>query len=89
LLVVNAFDTKKKQKGLPGKPVGSADFVLRGGRLESSDTEVDKNYWRQGIATALYQYAEGLTGFQIKPHMTQSPAGRALWQQKNRPFGVN
>jgi GNAT superfamily N-acetyltransferase/2'-5' RNA ligase len=87
MLVVSAFDTTKNQVGLPGKWVGSADFVMRGGQLESSNTDVDKSYWRQGIATAMYQYAEGLTGFRIKPHLTQSDAGRALWQQKGRPFG--
>jgi 2'-5' RNA ligase/GNAT superfamily N-acetyltransferase len=89
LMVVNAFDTTKKQKGQPGKWVGSADFVLRHGNLESANTEVDKSYWRQGIATAMYQYAEGFTGFKVTPHLTQSEAGRALWQQKDRPFGKN
>jgi 2'-5' RNA ligase/GNAT superfamily N-acetyltransferase len=87
LLIVNAFDTTVKQKGQPGKWVGSAEFVLRHGDLESCNTEVDSHYWRQGIATAMYQFAEGFTGHGTSPHNEQSPAGRGLWQQKNRPFG--
>jgi hypothetical protein len=87
LLIVNAFDTTKEQSGQPGKWVGSAEFVLRHGDLESCNTEVDKEYHRQGIATAMYQFAEGFTGHATSPHNEQSPAGRALWQQRGRPFG--
>jgi GNAT superfamily N-acetyltransferase len=89
LLIVNAFDTTKKQGELPGKWVGSAEFVLRHGDLESCNTEVTEEYRRQGIATAIYQFAEGFTGYATSPHNEQSPAGQGLWKQKGRPFGQN
>jgi GNAT superfamily N-acetyltransferase len=42
---------------------------------------------RKGIATAAYSLAEKLTGKKMKPSPERSDSAKALWAQKNKPFG--
>ena len=69
--------------------VGWVSFERRGEWL-SADTEtgVDPGHQRRGICTAMYVYAEKLTGCTIADEpMGRSEAGNAFWAQSNRPFG--
>lgn len=82
------------------KTIGHAIFkVMETGasaHLESHDTEVDPMYRKQGIATAMYDYAKAL-GNDILPSPAQLPGGKAMWAawQKSgkasqfMPAGIN
>jgi GNAT superfamily N-acetyltransferase len=50
--------------------------------------EVRPEYRRQGIATALYVWAEQLSGLRFLPDEPHTEAAQALWGQKSRPFGM-
>jgi GNAT superfamily N-acetyltransferase/RNA:NAD 2'-phosphotransferase (TPT1/KptA family) len=89
LLIVYAFDTTKKEKGMFGRYAGAVEFVLRNGFLQSCNTSILPEYRRQGLATAMYTFAEGSTGLETIPHSSQSSEGNAFWRQKDRPFGKN
>jgi hypothetical protein len=89
MAIVHAFDTTQEGKTEDGKWAGSVDFAIRDGHLESSNTEVDPEFQRQGLATAMYVFAENEIGMKAVPHRDQSPAGQALWRQKDRPFGMS
>lgn len=67
--------------------VGRAEFVFKDRRLLGNNVEVNQNYRRCGIATALYVYAEKETGLKAVPHSVQTPEGRSFWNQPDRPFG--
>lgn len=86
-VTVRAYDTTKPGNTENGKFAGSVDFVVQGGHLISANTEIEDDYLRQGIATALYVYAERETGMTAEPHRMQSQEGREFWSQKDRPFG--
>lgn len=58
---------------------------LEGSKVMSS--AVMPEHRRKGLATAMYQMAEGKTGKSIKPDTSRSEDAKALWSQKNRPFG--
>jgi len=79
LLIVTA------QKGT--EFAGSAEFIVKDGKLIPNNTEVRPEFRRQGLATAMYVFAEKETGLPTRPHSIQSPEGRALWRQNNCPFG--
>jgi 8-oxo-dGTP pyrophosphatase MutT (NUDIX family)/ribosomal protein S18 acetylase RimI-like enzyme len=52
---------------------------------------VSKNHRRKGIATAMYQMAEKVSGKRLRPEDLrggqQTAAARYLWSQRRRPFG--
>ena len=50
--------------------------------------EVRPEYRRQGIATALYVWAEQISGLKFQPDEPHTEAASALWGQKGRPFGL-
>jgi GNAT superfamily N-acetyltransferase len=50
--------------------------------------EVRPEYRRQGIATALYVWAEQLSGLRFLPDEPHTEAAQALWGQRSRPFGM-
>ncbi len=70
-----------------GEFAGSAEFIVTDGYLLPNNVEVKEEYRRQGIATKMYVYAEQVSGLKAQPHSIQSPQGRALWANPNRPFG--
>lgn len=70
-----------------GEAVGSADLLHTGDSLTANNVEVEPKHRRKGIASAMYSYAEKLTGKRIRPHNIQSSLGRALWSAPGRAFG--
>jgi len=46
----------------------------------------DPNHQRLGIATAMYQLAQEITGNKIVRTSSSTPDSDALWDQKDRPF---
>lgn len=50
--------------------------------------EVDPNFRRQGLATAMYVWAEQLSGRKFRPATSHTDAAEAFWRQKKRPFGA-
>jgi GNAT superfamily N-acetyltransferase len=49
--------------------------------------EVDPEFRRQGLATAMYAWAERISGQKFRPATSHTDAAEALWKQKHRPFG--
>jgi hypothetical protein len=49
--------------------------------------DITATYRRQGLATAMYVYAERETGYTVIPSTEQTPEGKKLWSQPDRPFG--
>ena len=49
--------------------------------------EVNPKYRRQGLATALYTWAEKLTGRVFRPASSHTPLAEALWNNPGRSFG--
>jgi GNAT superfamily N-acetyltransferase len=82
-----------------GTVVGTANFGFNSKRyfqgkvqtvkgLLPAGVEVKPRYRRQGLATAMYQFAEMKTGEKIQSWPeNRSSEGNALWEQKERPFG--
>lgn len=73
-----------------GNVIGVAKMREENGVLKHQPTQqvqVDAAHQRQGIASAMYQLVEEKTGKTILPSEAQTAAGKALWAQKDRPFG--
>lgn len=73
-----------------GKAIGSASFIYLDNpkALGTNHVEVDRAWQRKGIATAMYSYIEKATGLKIKVNDVQTPEGKSIWDQPDRPFGV-
>lgn len=72
-------------------PVGELTFTAVGAYLMDQDAQVAYEHQRRGIATAMYQQAEALTG---KPFLSRAGDvltvdGAAFWGSPDRPFGVD
>ena len=48
---------------------------------------VHKDHRRKGLGSAMYEYAEQLTGLRIHPSPQQSEAADSMWSNEARPFG--
>jgi GNAT superfamily N-acetyltransferase len=81
-LFIQVFDPESDSK----EPIAYVRFRITGmlwwKNLEAGMVHVVQKYRRQGIATALYQYAKKL-GNTIKPSTAQLPDGKGLWQGFN------
>lgn len=78
---VSAFDSS-------GKEVGNVQVGHHGKRgLFSNGTYVEPEHRRKGLAGAMYQHAEKITGRKFVPSDDQSTDGEYLWSQPSRPFG--
>ncbi len=74
--------------GPSGEQVGVAKLLhTSNGQLRPGYIVVDEDHRRRGLATAMYQHAERVTGKRILPGGVQTDEGAALWGQPNRPFG--
>lgn len=51
--------------------------------------EVHPDYRRQGIGTAMYSWAEELSGLTIMPATQHSELAEEFWNQPDRPFGAS
>lgn len=49
--------------------------------------EVHPEYRRQGLSSAMYQWAEQISGKKFKPAESHSTDAEKFWAQKHRPFG--
>ena len=67
-----------------GKQIGHVEFSEGVGSNESMPhgTEVDPAHKRKGIASAMYNHYEKMTGHKILPDDVQSDDAKALWAQK-------
>jgi hypothetical protein len=72
-------------------PVGELTFNASGAYLEDQDVQVVYEHQRRGIATTMYQQAEGLTGKQFISRAGEPMPvdGAAFWASPDRPFGVD
>jgi GGDEF domain-containing protein/GNAT superfamily N-acetyltransferase len=57
------------------------------GTLHPTMVRVAEAHRRKGLATAMYVRAEQILGAKFHRGAYQSPEAKALWNQKNRPFG--
>jgi hypothetical protein len=73
------------------EPVAELTFNASGAYLEDQDVQVAYEHQRRGIATAMYQQAEGLTGKQFLSRMGDilPVDAAAFWASPDRPFGVD
>jgi hypothetical protein len=71
--------------------IGSADFTHDTVGAYPQTTAVEPAYLRQGIANAMYVFAERVLGRWLENSWDgapqQSAAAKAQWAQPNRPFG--
>lgn len=49
--------------------------------------EVNPDYRRRGLATAMYSWAEQISGMVFAPDTPHTPLAAVLWAQNDRPFG--
>lgn len=73
------------------EPVGELTFQSMGAYLVDQDAQVAFEHQRRGIATAMYQQAEALTGKQFLSRVGDvlTLDGAAFWGNPDRPFGVD
>jgi len=80
-VVVRAYDSS-------GNEVGDALIYVEDKRtLFPRDVNVDENHRRQGLASAMYEYAEKIKKRKLRPSGDQTSEAQKLWSQPNRPFG--
>jgi oligoribonuclease (3'-5' exoribonuclease)/8-oxo-dGTP pyrophosphatase MutT (NUDIX family) len=70
-----------------GEVIGSVRFDNSGVELHPSELEINKEHRRKGLASAMYAYAEKVTGAKVVPGEDQSSDAKKLWNQPNRSFG--
>jgi GNAT superfamily N-acetyltransferase len=73
-----------------GKPVGELQFIKSKFKpiLKGTSVVVDPNYQRQGIGSAMYQFAEKELNMKfVKTDDVLTGSGKALWNDPNRKFG--
>lgn len=70
-----------------GRKVGWAAVYHTPTGLKAGSITVDESHRRKGIATAMYQHAERITGKRMEPSKMQTDAGQGLWSQPGRSFG--
>jgi GNAT superfamily N-acetyltransferase len=71
--------------------VGELTYNASGAYLEDQEVQVAPEHQRRGIATAMYQQAEALTGKQFLSRLGEvMPVdAAAFWASPDRPFGVD
>lgn len=65
-----------------GTEVGSAKIINPDNNryIHSDDTKTHIDHQRKGLATAMYQHAEKVTGKKMRPSQNRTIAGRDLWR---------
>jgi GNAT superfamily N-acetyltransferase len=63
-----------------GEVVGDTLLAHKGGNLVAEGVQVHPEHRRKGIASAMYNHAQSVTGKTMMPSHDQTPMGRALWQ---------
>jgi GNAT superfamily N-acetyltransferase len=77
-LIITVFDPKSKSIFFGSGGIASARFIVVGNHMEVSAVQVATEYQRQGIASAMYNFAREL-GNDVKPSRNQSDKGKAFW----------
>lgn len=67
-------------KNSNGMLVGSTDFSQVGNDIESQGVDVSAFHRRKGIATAIYRYAQEVSGQKIVPSESQTSMGKSFWE---------
>lgn len=71
--------------------IADADFTDDGFAPYCQNVRVDPKYQRQGVATAIFVFAEKVLGKSLHDFWgddsKQTPEAKALWAQPKRPFG--
>jgi predicted N-acetyltransferase YhbS len=73
-----------------GKSIGELQLIKSNFKpvLKAAAVTVDPNYRRQGIGSAMYQFAEKKLNMKFsKSDDVLTPDGKALWNDPNRKFG--
>ena len=85
-LIIKAYDSDAKSYVARSWGIGMVRFIARQDkqtgewRMVSSSTQVSNEYQRQGIASAMYQWAREL-GNDIEPSDTRTDQGKYFWKQ--------
>ena len=77
-LIIKVFDPKSKSMWFNSAGIASARFIVIGNHMEVSAVQVATEYQRQGIASAMYNFAREL-GNDVEPSRNQSDQGKAFW----------
>jgi hypothetical protein len=75
---LTVFATHPSEKMRVGSVFIPTSF-MRPDHLISASTNVLQRHQRKGLATAMYQYAEKLTGKKMAPSNIRTEAGQSLW----------
>lgn len=69
-----------------GEEIGHAEIFFYGPErlMMCSDVWVDELHRRKGIATAMYFFAESLTGHKMHPYPVQYEDGKKFWKNKKK-----
>lgn len=73
------------------KEVGELTFIKSKFKnvLKGTGVTVDPSYRRMGIGSGMYEFAEKELGVKfVKSDDVLTPDGKALWNSKNRKFGI-
>lgn len=65
------------------RQVGEAQFVRRGGDIVGHQVNVEPAHQRRGLATAMYDLVEYLTGQRVRPDSVQTDAGAAFTESRS------
>lgn len=77
-LIVKVYDPKTRSMWFQSAGIASARFIVIGDHMEVSAVQVATEYQRQGIASAMYNFAREL-GNDVEPSRNQTDQGRAFW----------
>jgi GNAT superfamily N-acetyltransferase len=77
-LIVTVFDTKSKSIWFSQAGIARARFIVVGDHMEVSTVQVATEYQRQGIASAMYNFAREL-GNDVLPSRNQTDMGKSFW----------
>lgn len=77
-LIIKVFDPKTTSILLKSSGIAHARFIVTGDHMVVSSVYVSSEYQRQGIASAMYNFAREL-GNDIMPSSGQTEQGKAFW----------
>lgn len=78
-LIIKVYDTQTKSMWFQKAGIAQARFIVVGrDHMEVSTVQVANEYQRQGIASAMYNFAREL-GNEVKPSSNRTDQGRAFW----------
>jgi GNAT superfamily N-acetyltransferase len=76
------FNLADAQRGVTTGQVNVTTLHYHGDRV--MDTQTEDGFQRRGIASAMYEHIEQVTGVKLKSQWAQTEAGKALWASRER-----